>query len=72
MNKEWFIEAHEVLDSYVALENIADCLDDSINLASKQVINPYHSSVELTLAFEDACTLYDYIKQTGIFSEKQV
>lgn len=72
MNKEWFIEAHEVLDSYVALEVIGDVLDASISNATARTAWPKDTSIELTLSFEDACTLYDYIKQTGIFAESQM
>lgn len=68
MNKEWFLEAHETLDSYVALENIASVLDESISIASQRLDNPVSSTIELTLSFENACTLYDYIKGTGNFS----
>lgn len=67
MNKEWFIEAHEVLDSYVALENIAGRLDSSLYEAPKRT-----STIQLSLSYEDAYTLHEYIKQTGIFSESQM
>jgi len=69
MNKEWFLEAHEVLDGFIALDAIADVLDDSINIATRQSDDPRNSDIELTLPFEDACTLYDYIKETGHFSK---